>query len=79
VAYVSLAGGTTKVIGWTREDARAVWTDANLAQIWVRDASVCASRSGYIAPLGSAQPTLPSSRTNSDLCEPDALARSRYP
>jgi hypothetical protein len=72
-------GGTAKVIGRTREDACAVRANANLAQIWARDASVRASQSGCVAPLGSAQPTLPSGRTDSNACGPFASARWRCP
>jgi hypothetical protein len=58
VACVPLAGGTAKVIGRTREDTCAVRANANLAEIWARDASVYASQSSCVAPLEHAQPTL---------------------
>jgi hypothetical protein len=79
VSSVPLAGGTAKIIGRTREDVRAVRVDANLAQIWTRDASVRAIRSSCVAPLERAQPMLPSGQTDSDASGPFASARWRCP
>jgi hypothetical protein len=53
--------------GWTREDARAVRANANLAQIWAKDGSGWTRPSGCVAPLGRALATRRSGRTRSDV------------
>jgi hypothetical protein len=65
-----------------RENTRAILqcpSDANLAQIWARDASGRTRRSGCVAPLERAKPARRSDRTRSDARERDASGRWRCP
>jgi hypothetical protein len=56
------------VIGRTRASPGAARADANLAQIWGRDASGQTRRTVCVAPLERTKPARQSDRTRSDAC-----------